>query len=871
MSSFKNNEGHQENRHPLLDTIYSSPLTAVVLSKLVTQPTNLVNSGIRDAKMGAEASQAEFNKTSFDVQKEITDSKNTLELFPDIELSKQTLISSILAPNNMYQEDLNFNIDHPCLPPDIASQIVDIIKPEIENYYGLKNSLYRILEDALFIKGSHMRLVLPESAVDHLINDKPGLRVESVGDVNRIFKELESNSIGFLGSPLNNESLKFEKRGDVTQQNIYPVTEDGNIITKNIVVGDNFGILKKPNIQGLIAKSAVKNKVKSLLGRGEAIRTESLKRPKTETFNTRQSVSDTDLKAAIYKSSQGGQELFLRVPDRDNLKRHSVGRPMCVEVPPESVVPVHQPGQPEKAIGAFLLVDQDGYFLTMESQKKYLASAQNNLNQISSNTSTNNATISSSLLAKAKSNLKSGDESMQLTYLSEIFGSILEEDWLKRVRNGIYGSEAALAKNNEIFSVMLARTLAGKMTQVVYVPKEFFTYFAFQFNANGTGRSLLSDVKNLISLRAVSLYAKVANQIRNAISITDVKVELDPRDATPQKTIEKIVDLTSQTRTQYFPWGLNTPNDIANWWHRAGFQLNISGHPGLPSTNITYEQRNHEKNTPELSEDESLNEMIHMHFGITKEMRDAGQGSQFATSIVNSNILFSKRVAQFQTKFNHLMSDHFRVIAQNDGFIFLKIKKKITEEWGRIASGFEGSLKKLAEDNKEAAIDFFIDEVIDYIKVTLPQPETTTVKNQMESFNEFKEAIEATFDFILSDDAVSQSVLGESAEKIVALKEPLKAQIMRDWMRKNNFMTELFDLVETDSDGKPKSQSAVMAQEHLKKLSANVISLMSSFTPVSVAIAKDLSDLTGQEEEQDESLAESEPDDTNSSDENDGY
>ena len=850
MSGFSSNENSGVSQHPMLDTIYSSPLTAAVISKLVAQPSNIASSGIRDTKMGAEASQGELNRASSGVQQEIKDGKNSLELFPDIELSKQTLISSILAPNNMCQEDLNFHLEHPNIPPDIANQIIEIIRPEIEGYYGLKESLFTILEDALFLKGSHMRLVLPESAVDHLINDRPSLRVESVGDVNKIFNDLESGSIGFLGNPKGNNVLKFESSSSSPLGIKHPLDEDGQILSNLITVGDNFGALKKPGYQQLMTSSAIRGKIKALQKRGADIKTESIRKYKTETFNTRETIKDVDLKSAIYKAPPAGSDLFLRVPDRDNLSRHSLGRPMYTVVPSEAVIPVHFPGQPEKAIGAFLLADQDGYFLTLESQRKFSMSAQNHLNQISSNTSggNSNTTVNSSLLEKAKSNLRTGDGSIPLTYLAEIFGNILEEDLLKRIKNGIYGTEAAISRNNDIYSVMLARTLAGAQTQIVYVPKEFFTYFAFQYNANGTGRSLLADVKNLISLRAVSLYAKVANQIRNAISITDVKVELDPRDPSPQRTMEKIVDLTSQTRTQYFPWGLNTPTDIANWWHRAGFQLNVTGHPSLPTTTVSYEQRHHDKNTPSIDEDDSLNDMIHMHFGITKEMRDAGLGAQFATSIVNNNILFSKRVMQLQNPFNLKLSDHVRVIVNNDGFISTKIRRKVTEEWGKIATGFDGTLKTLAEQDKDKAIDFFLDEVIDALRVSLPQPETTTIKNQMESFTEFKEALEATFDFIISDDAVSQSVLGESAEKIVALKEPLKAQLIRDWMRTNNFMTNLFDLVEVDEDGKPKSQATIMAQEHLKRLSSNIIGLMGSFTPVSVAIAKDLADLAGGEE-----------------------
>ena len=142
-------------------------------------------------------------------------------------------------------------------------------------------------------------------------------------------------------------------------------------------------------------------------------------------------------------------------------------------------------------------MDQDGYFLSMDSNRKYLMAAQHHVNQISTNATSNhgsNTNISSSLLEKAKNNLKGSDNTIPLTYLAELFGTVLEEDLLKRIRNGIYSTEAAISRNNDIYAVMLARALSGSQTQIVYIPKEFFTYFAYQYNSNGTGRSLLSDV-----------------------------------------------------------------------------------------------------------------------------------------------------------------------------------------------------------------------------------------------------------------------------------------------------------------------------------------------------------------------------------------
>lgn len=847
MNDNSNSDFSGSQKHPMMGTILSSPLTASVISKLVSQPTNVASSGIRDTKMAAEASHGELINTSQDLQREIRDNDNTLQLFPDIELSKQTLITSILSPQDMFQTELNYSVTHPLIPSDIANEIIEIIKPELENYYRLSEGLYSYLEDSLFKKGAHIRMVLPESAVDHLVNDRPNLRVESMGDLNNIFKDLETAQLGFLGSPEEQSPFRFESNQNSSVTKNHLILSD---LSNLISVTDNFGILKKPSFQEGLGQNAIKTRIRELHKRSEIIDTKQSATFHTESFGVKNTFKDIDLKSAIYKSPPSGSDLFLQIPDRDNLRRHSIGRPLYSEIPMESFIPVHFPGRPEKAIGGFILVDQDGYFLTMESQRKFMNGAQHQLNSVvsnsSSNTNSSNGALGSSLMEKAKINLRGADNIVPLTYLSEIFGNILEENLLKRIKNGIHGVEGAIAKNNDIYMVMIARSLSGSQTQIVYIPKEFFTYIAFQYNPNGTGRSLLSDMKNLISLRAVSLYAKVANQIRNAISITDVNVEIDPRDQAPQRTLEKIVDLTSQTRTQYFPWGLNTPSDIANWWHRAGFQLNVSGHPGLPSTKITYEHRSHDKPVSTLSDDETLNDMIHMHFGITPEMRDSGMGAQFATSVANNNILFSKRVSQFQKIYNAHISDLIRIITTNDNYISSKIRKKIKEQWGKIAGSFDDRLKVLAQKDEDKAIDFFMDEVIESLKASLPSPETTTIQNQMSAFKEFKEAVEETFNYILSDDAVSQSILGESAEKIVALREPLKAQLIRDWMLRNNFMSELFDLVETDDEGNPKSAVAVMAQDHIKRLSLNILEMMKAFTPVSVAVAKDLQTLSGE-------------------------
>ena len=859
--------------HPILENVRKSPLAAALISKLIEAPKNTGSSGIQSTKQGAEASMGEVFNASMKIQREIQNSENALLLFPDIELSKQILITSVISPNNMLTQELSYAADHPMLPPDVTSQIIRIIEEEVDTHYKISADLYKILSDCLFDKGSHVRLVLPESAVDELINERPTVRFESTGDVREIFKKLEPGSTGILGAYDNTkqnmrlESAEFQKSGD-------PFLYVDNQAVQDITITDNFYTLRSPYLQEAVAEATIRNKfakVRSERYRLQKVRGESSGNPlpfSTSTGRTEavtvSELRDSELKAAVFKSNNRGVSMFARVPDKDTLKRYSVGRPMAIVVPPEAFIPIHYPGDPSRTIGGFAITDQNGYFLTMESQKRFtdaMGQSSNGTVSTATGSSAGSSNLSASLMAKAKQSLSGNNDNIPLTHISEIFDKVMEENITKRIKNGVNGLELSLTKNNDAYSMLLARAWAGQATRMVYIPKQFYTYFAFQFNPNGTGRSLLTDVKYLISLRAVSLYAKVANQIRNAISVTDISVKLDERDPDPQKSLEKVIDIVSQTRSQFFPWGLNTPSDIANWWQRAGFQLNVEEHPKLPKTKISYEFRNHDKGTPNIDDDETLNNMVHMHFGVTPEMRDAGQGSDFATSIANNNILFSKRTQRLQNTFNEDLSDYTRVICLNDAHIYEKIRDSIAEKWGEICAGMDDKTKAIAESNKDEAVESFVDEVIGSITATLPSPRVSRLKQQIEAFNEFVDALGNVFDMVMGSDTLSTKFFGRTSEELQELIPAFKSQIVRDWMQRENFMPEVFDLTNLDAEGK--SDSAIMESipQHYKSVGVNLTKFITELTTLNVALSSDLAKAAGEDPQGDEESSEEGDDD----------
>lgn len=870
----------QTNEYPIMTVLARNPLMASAISKAVEQPSNAGASTIRDAETGAMASLGEMHQVSRLIQQEIQNYESFFQLFPDMNIDRLIVGGAILAPNNMFREDLNFSIENDLVGPVVSSQILQIVEEEIDRKYGFIQELRTIVDNALFNRGSHVKLVLPESAVDYLINNNRGMRLESVGGLRKYFDQKTTNfSLGLLTNP--------KKKGDTTyrQESYEKGVDEYDPLIKSadnvkwaehpklkeiidlglITIGDDFGKLKLPYYQRTFSREMVRDRLDSQRKgistyRAESVATTKGIPDKANTRITTVTTSDEEnvegtvnidrLRKAIFKAAPTEHQFFQRVPRVNNLLRHSIGPCLYIDAPSEAFVPIHYPGQPNKHLGYLGLIDPStGYFITLDSQKQHLSnfSANSNVATMGSTGSAGgNNNMASSLTGKAAQNLTVGDQTGPLRFHPEIFGSLVVEDFLSRIDNGMNGFEVEAKMTSTLAYVMMARSNAGRQTQVIYLPIDFVSYFAFDHNANGTGRSLLAPVQNLLSLRAAALYSRVANQIRNAISITDVHVVLDERDHRPNHTLMKIVDLVTQSRAQFFPWGLNTASDIWSWWNRAGYQLNVEGHPAIPKTKVTYEHRAHDHHVPDIADDSYLADMIGHHFGITPEMKDAGKGADFATSIVNNNILFANRALAYQQKLNPQITDHVRRLVFNDSDIFSKVRKVIKDNWTETISKFDDQTKVLYEGvSEEEGIDAFMRVVTDSLKAILPPPEVTTIQNQSAAFKEFSEAIDFAAEQCLNDEAMAKTIFGEDAVAAIEMLATSKAQIKRNWMLKNGYLPELFDIASLDQDKKPNSKLLIEGNEFTLAFGKNVVEALRAYKAVGLEVTKDIGILSG--------------------------
>ena len=850
--------------HPMLSAFLRSPYTAAMMSKAMIAPANTRGGAITDAKLGAEVSLSEMNSISSKIARDSDFATNALEMAPDLEISMQIVLTGLISPNNMLTQELSYFSQNPLLPPDLGNRIAEMVRDEIRQHYKLEEDLYDIARRALFTKGSVIRLILPESAVDELINGRPNLRVENSREVKELLRITEPNHLSILGNA--HSRSEYQRRAE--NGSVYTEPYNPNVVIdlpeiqigekvipafreekELIQVYDNFALIKEGRFNATAHQNYIRSIFKQRREDAKAILNaipEDLNlHRRTETVAPNQ-ISISDLKAAIFKSNTNGLSLVQSIPDKDNLFRHSVGRPMTTDVPPEAFIPVHYPNDPRKLLGGYFLIDGSGYFLSMDANKHLIDGAMQSLMVAGTSvgaSSTNN-NMSSSLMARAHANLIGTNDQEVLSYNPEIFSNIMEENLLNRFRNGINGMEAALARNNDAYLVMMARYLAGAQTRVVYVPKTYFTNFVFNFNPNGTGRSLITGVKHLITLRALNLYARVATNVRNSISVTQVNVKLGDGERNPHGTLAKIKDLVSQTRSQYLPWGLDRISDIATWWKQTGYQLNVEEHPRLMNTKISYEFKDQQRPVNNMDDDKSLDDMIQLHFGVTPEMRDAGRGADFATSIANNNILFTKRVQLLQEIFNSDLSDCIRIIASNDPVIGTKVRQLIEEAWGDIVNYCKDDAKKAILERKEPqTIEDLVENVIGSFEVALPKPKVNRLRQQIEAFNDMKEAVEAVFEECFTNQDLMNSPF--YATQMAAFKDQfplIKSEIIRRWMQEEGFMTEIFDLFRVDA-GTSKSELATSVPANWTKLMVNMVAMLRRASVDATAVQKDLEEV----------------------------
>lgn len=825
-----------------VSTASGSPGIAAVISKLTSRDaTQRAQFDQRGNTRIDAGNQTNFNAVSGAIIQKDRDSETIKQLFPEMELGAQILVSSILAPKDMATTEILYLIPDNLKVSLLAAELLPKLEEYFTQTYKIEPLLPEILNEVLFGSGSYPMAVIPESSVDDLINGTSQITTESMAEF--VNADGVFHPIGLLG-PSDKSALTKNfaledfagsgRFGAGARMNVNlhaaapklsidetkPVTD----IRSFISVTDNPYGLKMPSV----IRARQDRDVADLLTKRNRFFNTGFEDFKEDAKKSTK-LNDIQLTNLFYKNKGVQWNQTVKVKSPDELKRHTIGKPLPLRLPSESVMPVFRPGNPEEHVGYFVLIDSEGNPI-------YKTAYQSEFNQL--RRANLNSNMASSLLQQAGREMGNMNcDAMSFDQAALIYTDIVEADLLSRLRNGVYGAQMSLSSNEEIYRIMLARTLRKQNTQLLYIPIELVTYFAYKYNTQGIGKSLFDDTLTLQSLRGMMLFSQVQGAVKNAVGRQKVNIKFTEEDPNPQQTAEKLIHEIFNMKQGSFPVSALSVPDLAAWVQRSGLEFQFEGHPAMPDTQVEFSetQTNHQK--PDMDLQEFLRRSSIMAMGLSPETVDSAFSTEFATTAIQNNLLLTKRVIQIQEVIVPQISDHARKVARNDGDFIKVIYSTIKANLDKLKESVKADpMFGDLEGNDELLVHLLAQEFFSGFEVNLNRPDAAQVENTLKAIEDQGRALDAAVMYMVTDEIFPESMVGaELAQRVNEMRAMIKAQCMRKWMADKRILPELFEFTEVGKDGKPTMKMESQIRAHMQNVTTTVVEMLKMARPVAAA------------------------------------
>jgi len=247
-------------------------------------------------------------------------------------------------------------------------------------------------------------------------------------------------------------------------------------------------------------------------------------------------------------------------------------------------------------------------------------------------------------------------------------------------------------------------------------------------------------------------------------------------------------------------------------------------------------------------------------------MIDGASQAEFATTVQQNNILFSRRIRVLQRKFCSDASDFVQKVMRYDPVLKKDILSLLKENLSAIIEKLDDEARELASKDPDEFVEHFYDLFVSNTEVILPAPDEIKTKTDKELIDSQSEAYDAMIEYFINSEFAPTEVLGEWAGNIDMLKAAFKAFLMRKWASNNNILPEVFEIISDDEDGKPQLNISEEYSKLFTGLAKSYIDFLKKFKPLKLSTALDMARIekAGQviEEDMDQGDQENEVDDT---------
>ena len=368
---------------------------------------------------------------------------------------------------------------------------------------------------------------------------------------------------------------------------------------------------------------------------------------------------------------------------------------------------------------------------------------------------------------------------------------------------------------------------------------------AFDYDAKGMGRSLIDNMKVLISLRIQFMLAQIRAGIMNSIPETVVTLKIDEDDPDPKKTIQigKVLALQSRSNAGLIV-GASNIQTIEDRINQANIRIAIeSDNPKVPQVGQDVTRNTADIPVPDSDTADKLEKFTTLGIGLPPEMVENSFQPEFAAQVLQANAINNLTSFQKQERFNPFLTTFIKIVMNSSPSIRTELREivqsniKVLLENVQEAAGddVEIDIEALDKTSVHVIIDYIVDKFTETLEVTLPAPASDNHEMKNEQMTQYEEKIDKAIGYILTQEVLPEDVVGERAsEYIEKYGNIIKADMMRRWMIENDYFAEIMEYFTISSTG----QQTFEKNKEIREMAIKSIKSVMDFFKESKNIAK---------------------------------
>lgn len=672
-------------------------------------------------------------------QKEI-ENREIMSMFPDLERNARYLIASCFSPVDLNITKIPVSTNAPGLTSNQRQVIQSKLTDYFEQHLELSTELPDLYYTAGFITGGELVVTVPRLSVVNSFN-----QIISTEGLKNTISHLPTNGFSNLTSSMSIESLKDRDVGLKTKYDDLRQKVSGRTDL------DSF-------FSGAISAESL-----SLTDNVSALSVASM----TTEHNDQLRAKNAKDIASMRVTSKPQPTAILNAPTPID-KITVMNEPLSIRVSTKSCFFIFPPGAPDKPTAAILILDETGAPITLGAYGGSMANG----------AMAGGATAASLFQDVGQASVStSNTDYMQIEgqrQLQSLYRTFMSSYITSKVADAGYGS-VSIGEADAVFKSMFYRYLEKRTTRLLIIPRQYFTYFAYDVNQNGIGVTKIEGIKKYLVMKMVVLVSRVLAAMRGAADTRKITVTLDSPNMVPEDVVQ------SQVLKMYCEKNLLNLDSldfqaIQTRIISTALQIDVKNSNGTSAIGVENESTQQGKPVdfdPEILTyiDSQINNKVPVPASLTSSLDEP----ELATTITTANLFYSMCVSMDQRIMNKQGSTRIRQYARDSEGCRKIIAAALGKDTkiDRPAEFSEpGSIGSTANPASDTGVT--VDDVIDHLSIILPKPIISKNRAQFTSLSDMIDAVTKIVDTLLpaeyaGDDQDAAAAL--RAVKMAAVKD----------------------------------------------------------------------------------------------------